>query len=35
MTAAELRNMERCFDPSLAQLDDVTIDAANNALKSA
>jgi NADH oxidase (H2O2-forming) len=34
-TAAELRNMERCFDPSLAQLEDVTIDAAKNALESA
>ncbi|HUV79798.1 MAG TPA: FAD-dependent oxidoreductase [Candidatus Bathyarchaeia archaeon] len=34
MTAAELRNMERCFDPSLAQLEDVTIDAAKNALES-
>jgi NADH oxidase (H2O2-forming) len=35
MTAAELRNMERCFDPSLAQLEDVTVDAAKNALESA
>jgi NADH oxidase (H2O2-forming) len=34
MTAAELRNMERCFDPSLAQLEDVTIDAAKNALET-
>ena len=35
MTAYELRNIERAFDPSLAQLVDVTIDAAENALKSA
>ena len=35
MTAAELRNMERCFDPSLAQLEDVTVDAAKNALEGA
>ena len=35
MTAAELRNMERCFDPSLAQLEDVTVDAAKNALEKA
>lgn len=35
MTAAELRNMERCFDPSLAQLEDVTVDAARNALEGA
>jgi NADH oxidase (H2O2-forming) len=33
MTAYELRNMERAFDPSLSQLVDVTIDAAENALK--
>jgi pyruvate/2-oxoglutarate dehydrogenase complex dihydrolipoamide dehydrogenase (E3) component len=35
MTAYELRNIERAFDPSLSQLVDVTIDAAENALKSA
>ncbi len=34
MTAAELRNMERSFDPSVAQLEDVTVDAAKNALES-
>ncbi|RZN37019.1 MAG: hypothetical protein EFT35_06975 [Methanophagales archaeon ANME-1-THS] len=32
ITARELRTMERSFDPSLAQLVDVTIDAAENAL---
>jgi NADH oxidase (H2O2-forming) len=32
LTAEELRNMERCFDPSLSQLVDVTIDAAEKAL---
>ena len=32
ITAAELRNMERCFDPSLALLVDVTINAAEEAL---
>ncbi|MHC1611214.1 MAG: FAD-dependent oxidoreductase [Candidatus Methanospirareceae archaeon] len=32
MTAAELRSMERCFDPSQALLIDVTIDAATKAL---
>ncbi len=35
LTAADLRNMERSFDPSLAQLEDVTVDAARNALESA
>ncbi|MBK5190897.1 MAG: FAD-dependent oxidoreductase [Methanosarcinales archaeon] len=34
LTAAELRNMERCFDPSLSQLVDVTTDAAEKALES-
>jgi len=32
MTAAEIRNMERCYDPSQALLIDVTIDAAEKAL---
>jgi NADH oxidase (H2O2-forming) len=32
MTAEEMRNMERCYDPSQALLIDVTIDAATNAL---
>jgi len=32
ITAAELRNMERCYDPSQALLVDVTIDAATKAL---
>ncbi|GEM_PF-1522137 len=29
------RNMERSFDPSVAQLEDVTVDAAKKALESA
>ncbi len=32
ITAAELRNMERCYDPSVALLVDVTIDAAEEAM---
>jgi NADH oxidase (H2O2-forming) len=32
MTAEEMRNMERCYDPSQALLIDVTIDAAEKAL---
>ena len=32
LTAEEIRNMERCYDPSQALLIDVTIDAANLAL---
>jgi len=32
ITAEEMRNMERCYDPSQALLIDVTIDAATNAL---
>jgi len=32
MTAEEIRNMERGFDPSLSLLTDVTINAAENAL---
>ncbi|MDI6884957.1 MAG: FAD-dependent oxidoreductase [archaeon] len=32
ITAKELRNMERCYDPSLSLLIDVTIDAAELAL---
>ena len=32
ITAAELRNMERCYDPSVALLIDVTIDAAEEAM---
>jgi NADH oxidase (H2O2-forming) len=32
MTAAEMRNTERCYDPSLALLVDGTIDAAEEAL---
>jgi len=32
ITAEELRNMERCYDPSLALLIDVTIDAAEAAM---
>ncbi len=32
ITAEELRNMERCYDPSQALLVDVTIDAATKAL---
>jgi NADH oxidase (H2O2-forming) len=32
ITAAEMRNMERCYDPSLALLIDVTIDAAEAAM---
>jgi len=32
ITADELRNAERCFDPSLSQLVDVTVDAAGDAL---
>ncbi|MGB2842669.1 MAG: FAD-dependent oxidoreductase [Halobacteriota archaeon] len=32
MTAEEMRNMERCFDPSLALLIDVVINAAEKAL---
>jgi NADH oxidase (H2O2-forming) len=32
MTAEEMRNMERCYDPSQALLIDVTIDAAERAL---
>ena len=32
ITAEELRNMERCYDPSQALLIDVTIDAATKAL---
>ncbi|MEA2075873.1 MAG: FAD-dependent oxidoreductase [Euryarchaeota archaeon] len=32
ITAEEMRNMERCYDPSLALLIDVTIDAAEAAM---
>ena len=32
MTAEEMRNTERCYDPSLSLLIDVTIDAAEKAI---
>jgi hypothetical protein len=34
VNAEDLRNTERCFDPSLSLLVDVTVDAAEDALKS-
>ena len=34
VTAEDLKSTERCFDPSLSLLVDVTVDAAQEALKN-